>query len=153
MVRFLFNWKIICTQYSTAHNILANKLNILHHDISINNVLLCRNQEGEMARGLLIDFDYAETMEDPSEEDPPQASSPVTLPSQATNVEDLVVVLTEIDSTAEDSSDTKDVASKHMTAILPDEQEQVWTVSAQFYQSFTSMLIFSYTGDPTVHGD
>jgi serine/threonine protein kinase len=53
----------------TAHKSLCEDYRILHRDISFSNLLLTRPSSTEPAVGLLIDFDYAQHMnEDASEE-------------------------------------------------------------------------------------
>jgi serine/threonine protein kinase len=42
--------------------ILCNDAHILHRDISPNNVMLVRNDDGKVCNVLLIDFDYAATL-------------------------------------------------------------------------------------------
>jgi hypothetical protein len=46
-----------------AHKYLCEKLKILHCDISIGNILLYRPNDNSEATGLLIDFDFATTVE------------------------------------------------------------------------------------------
>lgn len=46
-----------------AHKYLCEKLKILHCDISIGNILLRRPNNNSEATGLLIDFDFAMTIE------------------------------------------------------------------------------------------
>ena len=43
--------------------ILCHEANILHRDISPNNIMLVRNDDGKVFHVLLIDFDYASTLE------------------------------------------------------------------------------------------
>ena len=47
---------------STAHKYLCEKLNILHRDISIGNILLYRVDEDQEVTGLLVDFDFSMTI-------------------------------------------------------------------------------------------
>jgi serine/threonine protein kinase len=54
-------------QYS-AHKSLCEDLQILHRDISFSNLLLTRPSSTQLAVGLLIDFDYAQHLQDASEE-------------------------------------------------------------------------------------
>lgn len=48
---------------SIAHKYLCETLKILHCDISIGNILLHRPDENKEANGLLVDFDFAKTIE------------------------------------------------------------------------------------------
>ena len=43
----------------TAHRYLYNHVGILHCDLSLNNILLNRKNNGSEAIGLLIDYDYS----------------------------------------------------------------------------------------------
>jgi len=54
----------------SVHGRLVNEKQILHHDISVNNILLCRppNHPNELPRkGVLIDMDYAAFLDRPTE--------------------------------------------------------------------------------------
>jgi Fungal protein kinase len=46
-----------------AHKYLCETLKILHCDISVGNILLYRPDEDKEAKGLLVDFDFAKTIE------------------------------------------------------------------------------------------
>jgi hypothetical protein len=48
---------------SIAHKYLCETVKILHCDISIGNILLHRPDENKEANGLLVDFDFAKTIE------------------------------------------------------------------------------------------
>lgn len=64
---------------STAHKYLCKTLKILHCDISIGNILLYRPDENKEANGLLVDFDFAKTIEDiKSSGDAGDVSGPTT---------------------------------------------------------------------------
>jgi serine/threonine protein kinase len=43
--------------------ILCHEANILHHDISPNNIMLVHDDDGRVLHVLLIDFDYASMLE------------------------------------------------------------------------------------------
>jgi hypothetical protein len=50
-------------QYA-AHKSLCEDLHILHRDISFSNLLMTRSTSTQLAVGLLIDFDYAQHLND-----------------------------------------------------------------------------------------
>jgi hypothetical protein len=51
-----------------AHKYLCETLKILHCDISVGNILLYRPDENKEANGLLVDFDFAKTIKENSDE-------------------------------------------------------------------------------------
>ena len=56
--------------------ILCHDAQILHRDISPNNIMLVRDDDGKVLHVLLIDFDYASTLEKNKESDIPDRIHP-----------------------------------------------------------------------------
>lgn len=98
-------------RHLVAHGYLTRNLRILHRDISIGNIMLARQEGSEVARGLLIDFDYSEELDEE-------------------NTVDSIVGAEESDNgdscVAQVTSSSGDTAADEDEADRP--REKIWTV-------------------------
>jgi Fungal protein kinase len=101
-----------------AHKYLCEKLKVLHCDISVGNILLYRPDDNSEATGLLIDFDFAATIED---------IATGILTSYSINNEECEAIID--GGLLDNEAATTDVADDDTDATSKKPKNRVWTVS------------------------